>query len=243
MHQYLTQGAFLPEAVAPVAEEVTVAGLGRDFVRGAGREALPRGTLAPQDELVSEHTAQLVRQNVGARAQREASRSFGAWSQELQAATDCSEQEREGQPEEGVGALKLTHQECEELEAEELRQRSAAKERRSAMEEFRQDKRRRPPPEDPLDLLEWKRPREELPNSRPRAVLGVKRQQGCKVLAAEAAEGGATHLAGGGCVATSSAAVTMKATEATEATEALDDPSVGPLVGYSSSSEDGASSE
>merc|ERR1712046_375523 len=86
------------------------------------------------------------------------------------------------------GSHRLTQDECEHLDADGRARRSAAAEFRSALIEFREDKRRQPPSEDPLDLLEWKHSNKGerlLAQSSARAVLGIRKRRRCIEVSSE----------------------------------------------------------
>lgn len=84
----------------------------------------------------------------------------------------------EAQAEAAPPFSRLSVGECEHLDATLRSQRQATVEMQGALDAFRKDRRRQAQAEDPLELLEWKLPKDDAP-TRPevRAVLEIKRSR------------------------------------------------------------------
>lgn len=187
MHQYLSE-SFGSDALA-AAEGSSAAPVvshgGRDFFKSSSAGNLLR-SFDKNDELVSEGTAERARKNLDAVSRREGSSSFKAWNRFLAIGADTPDliMARGEDPDlvDETNFGKLTQDECEHYEASKRAARSVADQRQAEMRAFRQDKRKQGPTEDPLELLEWKAPREERggtssSSTAVRAVLGVKKRQ------------------------------------------------------------------
>eukprot|EP00401_Gymnodinium_catenatum_P019581 CAMPEP_0117544256 /NCGR_PEP_ID=MMETSP0784-20121206/45477_1 /TAXON_ID=39447 /ORGANISM="" /LENGTH=257 /DNA_ID=CAMNT_0005341049 /DNA_START=27 /DNA_END=797 /DNA_ORIENTATION=- len=176
MHQYFSE-TVVSELVAPPPEPVVVQCGNRDYFNSRHG---PR-SFAVNDELVSERTAELARQHLSERSQRDGVRNFQEWSRSLgdtAALLDARGEECDN----GGGETnykRLTEEECEHYEAQLQAERSVASRRAEEMRAFREDKRMQAPAEDPLDLLEWKAPADRVPRvaASVRAVLGVRKRR------------------------------------------------------------------